>query len=115
MRSYNFAPRKERLILAHLGRGWRGFREVVTFLSGERREEWTLQEREESLIENNDGCHGNIPPRYRPPSALQPVILHPFARNSSSIYVSTAPHFSPQIVHVLILLEPQVEEDHQGG
>lgn len=36
MRSYNFAPRKERLILAHLGRGWRGFREVVTFLSGER-------------------------------------------------------------------------------
>lgn len=66
MRSYNFAPRKEQLILAHLGRGWRGFREVVTFLSGERRQEWTLQEREESLLENNDGRHGNTPPRCRP-------------------------------------------------
>lgn len=30
-------------------------------------------------------------------------------------YMCQQHRFSPQIVHMLILLEPQVEEDHQGG
>lgn len=125
MRSYNFAPRKEWLILTHPG-GLQGGGDVclqppnMSWRRDQERGERSghCGRREGSLIKNDDDCGGSAPPRQKPLHILQPQSPYiPVCPRQSQFmpvvlaYVSAAPPFSAQIVQMLTLLEAQVDED----